>query len=68
MSGWNEARWEIGELANRIHAIADLLTLLEDLDESDPGIKPRSIARAGNIIKQDIQQINVILDGQAFSE
>ena len=68
MSDRGEPQWEVAELVNRIHAIADLLTLLEDLDENDNIVKLRSIAWAGTIIKQDVQQINVLLDSPAFTE
>ena len=49
-------RETIRELTDRIYRMADLLTLLAELEEGAP-IKPRTIACAGRIIADDIDQL-----------
>jgi hypothetical protein len=50
----------IEELMDRIYGIADLLTLLAELEEGTP-IKPRTIACAGRIIADDIARLGSFL-------
>jgi hypothetical protein len=57
MTGTKEA---IEELTDRIYGIADLLTLLAELDEGTP-IKPRTISCAGRIIADDIARLGSFL-------
>ena len=59
-----KVRISIEELVDRIHAIADLMSMFIELDEGAVTIKPRTLGVLGKIMATDVIWITSKLDNE----